>query len=209
MATPSFTSGLKKEPRQPRARQTVQRIIAATGELLAEQGLDAITTNKVAERANVNIASLYQYFPNKQALLSALLRSYWNELTRTLNDMLEQLGDADVEVSTRLWATLGIRYFRDHGGMLAELLRNQVQLAALPEGREFENHLMEAMRRFLLRQRGRLQVRDLDRAVYVAFHACTAVLTRHLLEPAPYYRDEEIVEELVRLMAGYFYSPVS
>ena len=199
-------AGLKKAPRQPRARQTVQRIIDATAAIVVEQGLDAITTNKVAERANVNIASLYQYFPNKQALLGALLQSYWNDLTRTLDNQLENLGTVSVEESTRLWAVSAIRNFRDNGGVLAELMRNQSQISALPEGREFEHHLMESMRRFLLRQRDRLRVKDLDRAVYIAFTACTSVLTKHLLEPVPYYTDAEIVEELVQLMTGYFYS---
>ena len=199
-------AGLKKAPRQPRARQTVQRIIDATAAIVVEQGLDAITTNKVAERANVNIASLYQYFPNKQALLGALLQTFWNDLTRTLDNQLENLGTVSVEASTRLWAVSAIRNFRDNGGVLAELMRNQSQISALPEGREFEHHLMESMRRFLLRQRDRLRVNDLDRAVYVAFTACTAVLTKHLLEPVPYYTDAEIVEELVQLMTGYFYS---
>ena len=198
-------SGLKKTPTQPRARRTVERIVAATAELIEEQGLDALTTNKVAERANVNIASLYQYFPNKQALLSALLQQYWQDLARVLNDLLDHLGDVSVDQSTRLWAQLGIQHFRNQGGVLVELLRHPSQLAALPEGREFENRLMEAMRRFLTRQRDRLNVPDLDRAIYVAFQACTAILSRHLLEPMPYYRDDEIVEELARLMRGYFY----
>lgn len=197
--------GAKRQPTQPRARQTVQRIIDATAELLLEQGVDAVTTNKVAERAHVNIASLYQYFPNKQALLSALLQQYWNELTRRLNDLLDQLGDARVEDSTRLWATMGIAWFREGGSVLLELLRNQALLASLPEARAFEHRLMDAMRRFLLKQRDRLQVADLERAIYVAFTACTAVLTKHLLEPVPYYSDEEIVEELVQLMGRYFY----
>ncbi len=199
------STGLKREPRQSRARQTVQRIIDATAKLVQEQGVDNLTTNKVAERANVNIASLYQYFPNKQALLSALLQNYWNDLTRELNDMLDALGDVSVEESTRLWAQIGIAKFRESDGLLAELLANQSMLASLPEGREFESRLMEAMRRFLLKQRARLQVPDLDRAIYVAFTSCMAVLTKHLLEPIPYYKDEEVVDELSRMMGRYFY----
>ena len=194
-----------KQPQQPRAQRTVERIVEATRALVIELGVDAITTNKVAERAAVNIASLYQYFPNKEALLGAVLESYFRTITRTANDLLDALGDVSVEESTRLWAQLAIGQFRANGGLMAELLRNYDLLATLPAGRELEYHLMEAMRRFLLRQRDRLGVTDLDRAIYVAFHACTAVLTRHLLEPMSYYRDEEIVTELAQLMAGYFY----
>ncbi len=65
---------------------------------------------------------------------------------------------------------------------------------------------MEAMHRFLSRQRHRLTVDNLDRAVYVAFSAGSSLLSKHLLEPVPYYSDEEIVEELVQLMRRYFYA---
>ena len=202
---PLHLTALKKTPRQPRARRTVERIIAATGELLLSQGLDALTTNRVAEQANVNIATLYQYFPHKQALLSALVQTHMHDLTRNLNILLDGLGEVSVAESTRLWATLGIQYFRQNDNLLGMLIQSQHALTTLPEGKEFERRLLDAMHRFLSRQRDRLQVEDLDRAIYVALHACTAILSRHLLEPVPYYHDEEIVEEVVTLMTRYFY----
>lgn len=62
----------RKRPIQERARQRVVRILEATAELLEERGLTGLTTNHIADRAEVNIASLYQYFPNKQAVVMAL-----------------------------------------------------------------------------------------------------------------------------------------
>lgn len=56
---------MRKAPRQTRARQTVDFILDAAAYILAERGLDGFTTNHIAERAGVNISSLYQYFPNK------------------------------------------------------------------------------------------------------------------------------------------------
>ena len=198
-------NGLKKDPKQPRARQTVNRIIDATAQLISELGLEGMTTNKVADRANVNIASLYQYFPNKQVLISALLQRQLNEVTLVLNNILNQMEDASVEDSTRMWDQLAIQYYRQKGGIMTEVLTNQYTHTTLPEVREFEHRLMEAMRRFLVKQRHRLKVSDLDLSIYIAFTSCTAVILKHLLEPVPYYSDEQIVEELVQLMARYFY----
>lgn len=67
-------SGLRMRtmPRQQRARAAVNRILRATGELLDDAGFDALTTTAVAERADVNIATLYRYFPDKFALIEAL-----------------------------------------------------------------------------------------------------------------------------------------
>ena len=62
----------RKSPLQSRARKTVERIMDAAASILDEQAVDRITTNQIAERANVNIASLYQYFPNKFAIVIAL-----------------------------------------------------------------------------------------------------------------------------------------
>ena len=55
----------RRRPTARRARRTVGRILDATAALLDEVGFDAITTNLIAERAGVNVASLYKYFPNK------------------------------------------------------------------------------------------------------------------------------------------------
>lgn len=63
----------RKRPRQGRSRETVRAIREACGRLLAESAPDALTTQRIAEVAGVNIASLYQYFPNKDAVLADYL----------------------------------------------------------------------------------------------------------------------------------------
>jgi len=63
----------RKEPRQARARHTVEAIIEASARILEEQGHGGFTTNTVAELAGVSVGTLYQYFPDKDALLGALI----------------------------------------------------------------------------------------------------------------------------------------
>lgn len=63
----------RKQPRQVRAELTRERILAAAAHVFAEFGYAAGTTNRIAERARVSIGSLYQYFPNKDAILAELL----------------------------------------------------------------------------------------------------------------------------------------
>lgn len=59
-------------PKQARAQARVGLILDATANLLETAGYDAVTTNAIADKAAVNVASLYQYFPNKQAIMAAL-----------------------------------------------------------------------------------------------------------------------------------------
>ncbi|WP_158903732.1 TetR/AcrR family transcriptional regulator [Burkholderia sp. L27(2015)] len=63
----------RKTPTQRRSADTVDAIIEAAARILEEQGFEGYTTNAVAQRAGVSIGSLYQYFPGKDALTSALI----------------------------------------------------------------------------------------------------------------------------------------
>src|SRR5678816_2616402 len=63
---------LRRTPMQARGQATFDRILDATAQLLEKVGTDALTTNLIAKAADVNVATLYQYFPNKQAVLLSL-----------------------------------------------------------------------------------------------------------------------------------------
>lgn len=71
MMNSAYTSA-RRVPRQYRSRQTVEAVLAAVPIVLKRQGARALTTNRIAEVAGVSIGSLYQYFPNKQSVFSAL-----------------------------------------------------------------------------------------------------------------------------------------
>ncbi len=64
----------RRKPSQERSRDRVERILDATAELLAELPVDKMTTAAIAEKAGVPIGSVYQYFPNKLAVLALLAR---------------------------------------------------------------------------------------------------------------------------------------
>lgn len=66
----------RKQPQQTRSQATVDAIFEATIQVLLAEGLQRLTTIRVAERAGVSVGTLYQYFPQKQALLFAVLQRH-------------------------------------------------------------------------------------------------------------------------------------
>ena len=70
--SPSFGSRIQTNRPRAKGEETVCRILDATGELLAVRGYDALTTNRIAEAAGINIATLYRYYPNKLSILVAM-----------------------------------------------------------------------------------------------------------------------------------------
>jgi AcrR family transcriptional regulator len=82
IASPAST--MRKEPRQERSRATTDAILDAAAHILGERGWAGLTTNSVADVAGVSIGSLYQYFPNKLALIEAVRRRHFDQVLAVL-----------------------------------------------------------------------------------------------------------------------------
>lgn len=70
------TSASRRAPSQRRSRERVENILEAATALIAEAGSDAMRMSEVAERAGISIGSLYQYFPDKAAIIRTLAERY-------------------------------------------------------------------------------------------------------------------------------------
>src|SRR5216110_1553486 len=75
---------MRKDPRQERSRDTVEAIVQASAHILGRRGWAGFTTNGVAEAAGVSIGSLYQYFPNKLALVEEVRRRHFQDVLNAL-----------------------------------------------------------------------------------------------------------------------------
>jgi len=67
---------LRRVPTQARSRARLRRLLDTAEEVLASEGAEALTTTRVAEAAGVSVGSLYQYLPDKGAIVQALARRY-------------------------------------------------------------------------------------------------------------------------------------
>ncbi|QDP25865.1 TetR family transcriptional regulator [Bradyrhizobium cosmicum] len=78
----------RKQPQQARSSGLVAAILDAAVQVLAKEGAQRFTTARVAERAGVSVGSLYQYFPNKAAILFRLQSDEWRRTSELLRDIL-------------------------------------------------------------------------------------------------------------------------
>jgi AcrR family transcriptional regulator len=85
----------RKSPSQERSRLTVERILDAAARIFQEQGYVGTTTNEIADEAEVSVGSLYQYFPNKDAILVALTRRHIESATAGLVGVVLGLSPED------------------------------------------------------------------------------------------------------------------
>ena len=80
---------LRKEPQQGRSASLVEAVLDAAVQVLAAEGAQRFTVARVAERAGVSVGSVYQYFPNKAAILFRLQSDEWRQTAGLLRDILE------------------------------------------------------------------------------------------------------------------------
>lgn len=81
----------RKQPKQARSAELVAAILQAAVQVLAKEGAQRFTTARVAEKAGISVGSLYQYFPNKAAILFRLQSDEWRQTTDLLRDILEDV----------------------------------------------------------------------------------------------------------------------
>ncbi|WP_103353500.1 TetR/AcrR family transcriptional regulator [Amycolatopsis sp. CA-128772] len=82
--------GLRRVPRQARSREKLAKILAAADRLLAEDGVEALTTTRVAAEAGVSVGALYQYLPDRDAITEALAGLYLGRLETLMESFAEQ-----------------------------------------------------------------------------------------------------------------------
>ena len=93
----------RKTPVQARSAASVSAIVEATVQVLLAVGKERLTTTRVAARAGVSVGTLYQYFPNKSALLQAVVKRHFSEITNAIEAVCEQQrGKSLPEMATAL-----------------------------------------------------------------------------------------------------------
>ncbi len=93
--TPQISS--RKQPKQARSTELVAAILQAATQVLAKEGAHRFTTARVAEKAGVSVGSVYQYFPNKAAILFRLQSDEWQQTTEMLRSILEDVQKPPLE----------------------------------------------------------------------------------------------------------------
>jgi AcrR family transcriptional regulator len=150
----------RKHPRQARSTQLVAAILEAAARVLARDGAHRFTTARVAEAAGISVGSLYQYFPNKEAILFRLQADEWGQTMSQLRSILSDSGTAPLDrlrtaVRTFFRSECDEAAFRSALEDSAPLYREAPESRAhAEEGRHLmESFMMHALPRASTRQR--------------------------------------------------------
>lgn len=194
----------RKLPRQARSGATVEAILQAAAQVFERHGYAAGTTNRIAERAGVSIGSLYQYFPNKDAILLALVHRHLADGTAALEPHLHRLGGGArfdevlpgiVDAMVELHAVApGLHRVLFEETRLPSALRAELD--------ELEDGLVDLVADALVAD-PRLRLVDPRLSARVAIGAIEGLTHRLVLRPPPGVTPQAIAGEITVLVRGY------
>jgi AcrR family transcriptional regulator len=192
----------RREPQQRRSRQTVEAVLDAVVKVLKRHGVDGVTTNRIAEVAGVSIGSVYQYFPDKRAIFTALHTRHVDEISRVIEGRLVEHAASSLEDFVRALVE-GLVEAHATDPELHELMTTQV-----PHGgdgaRALEVRLRGTFRLAICSRahEGRTP-RDLDRALFVLPHMVEALAHGAAYGRPPGLSITDAKEEAVRAVLAY------
>ncbi|MGH8494433.1 MAG: TetR/AcrR family transcriptional regulator [Moraxellaceae bacterium] len=194
---------MRKPPQQKRSRELVEKLLDATAATLAERGLDNTTTNHIAEKAGVSIGSVYQYFPDKQALVEALLermgRSVGEHFKRRAD--VVQINQLSLHAVASTAIAYGLHLMRSDP-VLSELMRNWNRLPIDRLLDPIERLFLAMAQPYFLRNYRDFPVQDLEAKLYVLINSTLFTCIRFLFQENTLIREEVLIRTLADMIVA-------
>lgn len=193
----------RKRPSQSRAKATVDSILSATARVLVRHGFDGLTTNAVAETAGVSIGSLYQYFPNKEALVAALIERHMEEMNASVLAELTRVARLPLAQAARAVIELTIQAHAIDPELHRVLTEQVPRVGRLAKLRDMDELCRRMVAGLLAARRDEVAIRDPELAAFLIVSTIESIVHRAALLYPEKLRDPALVDETTLLVTRY------
>jgi AcrR family transcriptional regulator len=200
---PQVKTTPRKRPRQARAKATVNTILDASARVLVHRGFDQFTTNEVAEVAGVSIGSLYQYFPNKEALVAALIEKHIEDMNAALFTELARVARLPMAEAVRAVIELTIQAHRIDSELHRVLTEQVPRIGRMARIRELDAICHRMVAGILQARQHELAIRDPELSAFILVAAIESIVHHAALFAPERLRDPRLVDEATALVTRY------
>lgn len=193
----------RKIASQQRSQATVEALLDATARILVREGYDRASTNRIAAVAGVSVGSLYQYFPNKEALVAALIARHTREMLDLLKQAMGAVATLDLETAMRELIRAMVDAHRVDP-VLHRIFDEQIpRMGQLDEIEAIDREAYALVRAYLEARRHEIGVADLDTATFICVTTVETLTHEAVLRHPDTIDPASLVEEVTRLVVGY------
>jgi AcrR family transcriptional regulator len=193
----------RKQPKQSRSKVTVEAILEATTHILVEEGYDKANTNRIAERAGISIGSLYQYFPNKEALMTALMEQHAQEMAALVETKLNRLFDSPLEIAIPEIITAVVAAHAINP-RLHQVLSEEIPCSERsPQMHKADERITQLLRAYLDRWRDKIQPQNIDLTVFILSRTVDSLCHAAVIEQPNLVSNNQFEREVSNLLLAY------
>ncbi|WP_394836678.1 TetR/AcrR family transcriptional regulator [Pendulispora rubella] len=190
----------KKVPQQARSRQMVGDILETAARLLVRGGYEALTTNHVADEAGVGIASVYEYFPNKQAIVAAVVTRVAEDVLDELQKALAEAAHANAKEGLALWLDAMFGAIERRRAILTVMVREIPFLWEIPAVQSLGERLLQLARGAGMLSRKPVVVAHYEAVAYLMTIMVRAAVLESVIRPPPHIPQAELRKTLTQLL---------
>lgn len=197
----------RKNPVQDRAKATHLAIVQATARILERDGYEALTTNKVAYEAGIAIASLYEYFPNKHAVVAAAVTVLVEDVIGEIEGALGVALLRSPEAGLSIWIGAMFDALAKRRGLTAAMIRGVPFLREIPVMRSLRPRLLELAARAQVIGTPGISGRHLDATLYLLPMMVSSAVLEAVTSPPSGLSRAEIEAALVDMLGEVLFRP--
>jgi AcrR family transcriptional regulator len=189
----------RKTPVQERSKQTIETILDAATQVLQVEGEERFTTNRVAEKSGFSIGTLYQYFPNKNAIVEALAERERIAIEATVAKAISKADPHEIEDVIRTVVRTAINAFGRRRKLRKFVIIQMIRLNLAPIVLKSMDKIGISVVK-AIEARGKGRVRPLSEAAsFVLTRAIVGAIRSAVLEDRLILDSRDFEDELVRL----------
>lgn len=191
---------LRKQPVQQRSAKRVEQMLEACAALIDELGYDGVTTTLIAERAGVAVGSLYQFFPDKRAVVQALTKRHLDHFTKEIEERLdwEHLEHWWDGVDTII--DIYVEMYRTVDGFSRVRFGDVIDIRFIEDGRDNNTVISEQIAHVVASKHG-IPVESLFRQITVGCDIADAILA--LAFRRKLFDEEDMIAEAKQVVRAY------
>ncbi len=193
----------RKSPVQERSRATVSAILEAAAQVLKRQGYAKTTTNAIAQRAGVSIGSVYEYFPDKNAIFAALKEKLHRDQFEKVTQRLTIDSAAPPQSAVRRLLQARIEAALEQPDVVA-ILNKEVPASVFASTREDDFVTFSAlMAAFAERYEKQIRIKNLDTAIPLGIQMVDLTINHMAAHRTAELEDPAFLDELADMMCRY------
>jgi len=174
-ASDELPARLRTTPQQARSQARISAALEAAVGLLEREGVDAVTTTRIAAEAGMAVGSVYRYFPDREAILDSIWKAYLAEFGELMDDLGDRAEKESWDDPVGLVIDAFVAFYRARPALRAIWFGSRLSDDVMAADREQDLAMAEGLKRLVLAQ-GLPATSRLDAQAYTCVLVCDALL---------------------------------